>query len=198
MKNAVLRCGRGTALLLLLLIGCAESPAAGGQAPHGQATLHTPVTLTVIGRERVNATQCGTPATPNAEVYGHLDSLLRIALAQRVRRIDWQAELLQSAELFLPKGRRLARHSAGATGPGRHVLCREWQQHRARSGLLQDRLRAIPLSARQRHAARRGALSSSTVQRRSRRTPTLAWLQPNRMAQRADRQLYVHERPAQL
>ena len=61
----------------------------------------TPVTLTIYDRQRVNATQWFA-ATPNSEVYGHLDSLLRIAVAQRIRHFDWQAELSQNTELALP------------------------------------------------------------------------------------------------
>ena len=61
----------------------------------------TPVTLTLYDRTRVNATQFFA-ATPHSEVYGHVDSLLRIALAQRIRHFDWQAELSQSTELALP------------------------------------------------------------------------------------------------
>src|SRR5471030_3366024 len=60
-----------------------------------------PVTVNVALRERVNTTEWFS-ATPNAELYGHMDSLLRIAVQQRVHAIDWQLELGQAAELFLP------------------------------------------------------------------------------------------------
>lgn len=82
------------------------APSAGG--PTGAAdtdptspAASTPVTLTIYDRQRVNATQWFS-ATPNSEVYGHVDSLLRIAVAQRIRHFDWQAELSQNTELALP------------------------------------------------------------------------------------------------
>ena len=60
-----------------------------------------PLNVAVSGRERMNVTEWFS-ATPDVEEYGHLDSLLRIALQQRAGRYDWQLELGQSAELFLP------------------------------------------------------------------------------------------------
>ncbi len=41
-------------------------------------------------------------ATPHAEQYGHVDSLLRVALQQRLKHMDWAAELSQNSELWLP------------------------------------------------------------------------------------------------
>ena len=55
----------------------------------------------VLLRERANATQWFS-ALPNPETYGHGDSLVRLAIAQRINRIDWQLELSNSAELELP------------------------------------------------------------------------------------------------
>lgn len=61
----------------------------------------TPVTGTVVLRERTNATQWFS-ATPSPEQYGHQDSLLRLGIQQRIHQWDYQLELLQAAELFLP------------------------------------------------------------------------------------------------
>ncbi|MBE7182412.1 MAG: hypothetical protein INR71_14610 [Terriglobus roseus] len=52
-------------------------------------------------RERGNATQWFS-ALPNPETYGHGDSLLRLSIAQRVQRVDWQLEMSNGAELALP------------------------------------------------------------------------------------------------
>ena len=41
-------------------------------------------------------------ATLPAEQYGHQDSLLRLGIQQSMHRWDYQLELLQAAELFLP------------------------------------------------------------------------------------------------
>lgn len=57
--------------------------------------------VNIVLRERANATQF-FGALPNPETYGHGDSLLRIAIAQRIKRFDWQLEMSNSAELALP------------------------------------------------------------------------------------------------
>ena len=61
----------------------------------------TPVTASVYLRERTNVTQWFA-ATTNAEEYAHQDSLLRIAIAQRIKHYDYQLELSNSTELALP------------------------------------------------------------------------------------------------
>ena len=58
-------------------------------------------TVTAVIRERTNATQWFS-ATPEDEVYGHQDSLLRLSLTQRVHNFDYMLDLGQSAELALP------------------------------------------------------------------------------------------------
>lgn len=77
------------------------APASEAQIPSPDISNPTPLTISVWDRQRVNVTQWFS-ATPNAEQYGHVDSLLRIALQQRVKRIDWTAELSQNSELWLP------------------------------------------------------------------------------------------------
>ncbi|AFL87519.1 hypothetical protein Terro_1209 [Terriglobus roseus DSM 18391] len=72
-----------------------QTPLLPANAPSGK-----PV-ISVMLRERANATQWFS-ALPNAEQYGHGDSLLRVAIAQRIKRIDWQLEMSNSSELSLP------------------------------------------------------------------------------------------------
>lgn len=72
-----------------------QNPVLPATAPSGKPVIN------ILLRERGNATQW-FGAVPNAETYGHGDSLLRIAIAQRVRRLDWQLEMSNGAELALP------------------------------------------------------------------------------------------------
>lgn len=106
-------------LYMLLPFACATALFAGAQSPVASpAAPPTPDTrplipilpatapsgkpvVSVLLRERANATQW-FGALPNPETYGHGDSLLRIAIAQRIRRVDWQLEMSNSSELALP------------------------------------------------------------------------------------------------
>lgn len=72
-----------------------QNPILPANAPSGKPILN------VMLRERANATQF-FGASPNPETYGHGDSLLRIAIAQRIKRLDWQLEMSNSSELALP------------------------------------------------------------------------------------------------
>jgi hypothetical protein len=84
-----------------LLAFAALTGGADAQIPTPDVSKPTPLTVSVWDRQRVNATQYFA-ATPNEAVYGHVDSLLRIALQQRIKRIDWTLELSQNSELWLP------------------------------------------------------------------------------------------------
>lgn len=83
------------------LLGLLVTASAVGQLPTVDLSKPGPVTVSLWDRTRVNTTQWFA-ATPNAELYGHVDSLLRVALQQRLKHIDWTAELSQSSELWLP------------------------------------------------------------------------------------------------
>lgn len=85
-----------TSFLCLFAVSDADA-----QLPVVDVSKPTPVTVSVWDRQRMNTTQWFS-ATPNAAVYGHVDSLLRIALQQRLKRIDWAAEIAQNSELWLP------------------------------------------------------------------------------------------------
>ena len=65
-------------------------------------TVTTRPALTIVVRERTNTTQWFA-ATPNSEVYAHQDSLVRLAIAQRIKHFDYAMELGQSAEFALPQ-----------------------------------------------------------------------------------------------
>jgi len=61
-----------------------------------------PVSISVYDRTRVDTWQWFA-APPESETYSYVESLLRLGVAQRIRRWDWQLELAQPAVLGLPK-----------------------------------------------------------------------------------------------
>lgn len=92
---------RSTVICALLFSFAATLRAQSSSGPK-LPPLSTPITFTAVLRERTNATQWFA-ATPDSEVYGHEDSLLRLSMQQRIRRFDYQLEVGQSSELFLPR-----------------------------------------------------------------------------------------------
>jgi hypothetical protein len=78
----------------------AAVPATAANAPPSATSTSAPI-ITATIRERTNVTEWFA-ATPTSETYPHQDSLLRLSLAQRIRRWDYQLELGQSAEISLP------------------------------------------------------------------------------------------------
>ncbi len=71
------------------------------QTPAPAPASKSPVSITVYDRTRLDVFQWFT-ATPNAETYAYLESLLRVGIAQKRKAFDWQLELTQPSELFLP------------------------------------------------------------------------------------------------
>ncbi|MGA7523304.1 MAG: alginate export family protein [Acidobacteriaceae bacterium] len=69
-------------------------PASGSSSSH-------PVTFSIYERAREDNWQWFS-APPSSNTYPYLESLLRIALSQRVRQWDWRLELSQPAVLGLP------------------------------------------------------------------------------------------------
>src|SRR5262249_38598918 len=66
-------------------------------APSG----NLPVSISVYERARINVWQWFA-APPQSETYGYVESLLRVGVAQRLKKWDWQLELSQPSVLGLP------------------------------------------------------------------------------------------------
>ena len=149
------------------------------------APLHaqsTPVTLNVWDRTRTNATQFFA-ATPTAEQYGHVDSLLRISVQQRIRRIDWLAELSSNSELWLPNDAVspvAAQHQLGlggtyyaANADNRFPAAASFKQGFVRYHFPEDRA-----------TVRLGRFEFLDGAETAPADKTLLWVQTNRVAQR--------------
>jgi hypothetical protein len=146
------------------------------------STVTTPVTITALVRERTNATQWFA-ATPNAEEYGHQDSLVRLAISQRVRHFDYLLELGQSAELALPNDAVSTVSAQGQLGlGGTYYASNNNNQYPAAASFRQGYLRYH--LHRDGNVLRVGRFEFFDGQETTPKNSTLLWLQSNRVAQR--------------
>ena len=133
-------------------------------------------------RERANATQWFS-ALPNPEQYGHGDSLLRIAIAQRIRRFDWQLEMSNNSELVLPTDAVSPVTAQGQLGlGGTYYAANSNNSNPAavsfKTGFLRYHFQ------RDADAIRVGRIEFFDGQETTPKDKTLLWLQTNRIAQR--------------
>lgn len=141
----------------------------------------TPVTATVVLRERTNATQWFS-ATPEPEQYGHQDSLLRLGIQQTVHRWDYQIELLQAAELFLPTDAVSPVTAQGQLGlGGTYFASNNNNQFPAAASFKTGFLR---YHFNDSNTVRLGRFEFFDGQETTAHNATLTWLQNNRIAQR--------------
>lgn len=167
-------------ILASLLLFC------GAASLFAQSTVDTttssPATVTALIRERTNATQWFS-ATPNSEEYGHQDSLLRLAISQRIRHFDYVLELGQSAELDLPSDAVSSVSAQGQLGlGGTYYASNANNQYPAAASFRQGFLRYH--FKRDGSAVRVGRFEFFDGQETAPKDSTLTWLQTNRIAQR--------------
>jgi hypothetical protein len=138
--------------------------------------------VTAYIRERTNATQWFS-AEPNAEAYGHQDSMLRLGLQQRIRHFDYFAELGQSAELFLPSDAVSPVAAQGQLGlGGTYYAANGNNTEPAAASFRQGYLRYH--FTRDSDTLRIGRFEFFEGAETKPVDPTLVWLQNNRIQQR--------------
>jgi hypothetical protein len=164
------------ALWSMSLAGLAQQPAAA--APPS----HSPVSITVYDRTRVDATQWFS-AVPNAEVYGYLESLLRIGVAQQRKKYDWQLELTQPSVLFLPNDAVSTVTVQGQLGLGGTYYAANGNQTNAAAGALKQGFLRLHGNAPGR-SLRVGRFEFFDGMETTPKNPDLVYLQANRIAQR--------------
>lgn len=170
----------GSVLAAAPLTAIAQTPVPQA-APPPITTSRVPV-VSVLLRERANATQWFS-ALPNAEQYGHGDSLLRIAIAQRVRRFDYTLEMGNSSELLLPTDAVSPVAAQGQLGLGGTYYAANGNNNLpAAVSFRQGFLRWH--SAGERARVRAGRFEFFDGQETTPKDSTVLWLQTNRMAQR--------------
>ena len=147
----------------------AQSASAGG----------SPVSVSVYDRTRVNAWQWFA-APPEANTYGYVESLVRIGLAQRLRRWDWQLELAQPAVLDVPNDAVSPVSAQGQLGLGGTYYAANVNTEPAAAFLKQGSIRFDGEGGN----LRVGRFEFFDGQETQPRNATLAWLGTNRIAQR--------------
>lgn len=163
---------------LLLLAIASTAPSLFSQVP---SPAPTGPQVTVAIRERTNATQWFA-ATPTAEVYGHQDSLLRLALTQRIRKFDYMLDLGQSAELALPTDAVSPIAAQGQLGLGGTYYAANNNAYPAAASFRQGFLRYH--FSEDANAARIGRFEFFEGQEMPAKDASLRWLQTNRVTQR--------------
>lgn len=137
--------------------------------------------VTAAVRERTNATQWFS-ATPNPEVYGYQDSLLRLSLSQHVHHFDYMVDLGQSAELALPTDAVSPIAAQGQLGlGGTYYASNNNNPDPVAASFRQGFLRYHFTES---SAVRLGRFEFFDGQELSPKDASLQWLQNNRIAQR--------------
>lgn len=143
---------------------------------------HSPVSVTVYDRTRLDVLQFYA-ATPNSERYAYVESLVRLGVAQKIKRIDWQLELSNPAILHLPSDAVSPVAAQGQLGlGGTYYASNTNNTYPAAASLKQG-------FVRYRYGAtgstvRLGRFEFFEGQETVPKNATLAWLQTNRVAQR--------------
>jgi hypothetical protein len=165
---------------LLASLSCfAQTPA---PATKADAAAASPVSITVYDRTRVDTVQWFT-ATPSSEVYGYLESLLRIGIAQKRKTFDWQLELTQPSELLLPDDAVSPVTAQGQLGlGGTYYASNNNQTNNAAAALKQGFIRFHGSSPGQ--SLRIGRFEFFDGQETTPKDKDLLYLQTNRMAAR--------------
>ncbi len=151
------------------------------QNPPVQPVSKSPVSIAVYERARIDTVQWFN-AMPTPEVYGYLESLLRIGVAQKRKSYDWQLELTQPSELFLPSDAVSAVAAQGQLGlGGTYYAANNNQTENAAAALKQGFIRFRGSPGR---SLRLGRFEFFEGQETTPRNPDLLYLQTNRIAQR--------------
>lgn len=151
-------------------------------APAVKQAPSSPVSFTIYDRTRVDVWQWFS-AIPHEAVYPYVESLLRIGVAQKLKRVDWQLELSQPAMLDLPKDAVAPVATQGQLGlGGTYYASNGSNSYPVAASLKQGFLRYR--YAGNGSTVRLGRFEFFEGQELQPKNKTLAWLQTNRIAQR--------------
>ncbi len=144
-----------------------------------QSSTSLPVSVSIYDRTRVDAWQWFA-APPETGTYGYVESLLRVGVAQRLHRWDWQLEVAQPSVLDVPNDAVSPVTAQGQLGLGGTYYAANTNTEPAAGFLKQG---AVRLDG-ERTDLRFGRFEFFDGQETQPRNTTLAWLQTNRIAQR--------------
>ncbi|MGH9604083.1 MAG: alginate export family protein [Terracidiphilus sp.] len=157
-------------LLAASLAPCAAQPA---------QPANSPVSFSIFDSTRVDSWQWFA-APPYANSYGYVESLLRVGIAQRIHRWDWQLELSQPAILDAPGDAVSSNSAQGQLGLGGTYDAANNNSYPAAAFLKQGFVRFGGEDA----SLRAGRFEFLGGEETKPANPSIAWLQTNRIAQR--------------
>lgn len=164
----------------IINIVCLLFTAAAAYVPlHGQSTGGSALNVSVYDRTRVDAWQWFA-APPYNNSYGYVESLLRVAVAQRLHRWDWQLELSQPSILAAPDDSVSAVTAQGQLGLGASYYAANTNSNAAAAFLKQGFARYDGEDA----SLRAGRFEFIDGQETKPTNSTIAWLQSDRISHR--------------
>jgi len=173
--------GLQTISLFLATVWISMGPLSYGQTPPSEPARTLPVSVSVLDRSRVDATQWYA-ATPTPETYGYAESLVRIGVAQHIKKWDWQLELANPAELDLPTDAVSPVTAQGQLGLGGTYYAANGNNSYPAAAFLKQgfaRFHFMPNDT-----LRLGRFEFFDGQETTPKDAGIAWLQTNRIAQR--------------
>jgi len=167
----------GFLLIPLMLNGAL----AGAQSPSQKNASKSPVNISLYDRTRVDSWQWfGAP--PQSETYGYAESLLRVGIAQSLKRIDWQLELAQPSVVGLPANAVSSNAAQGQMGLGGTYYSSNGNNRYAAAAFLKQGF--LRYRAGEDRSIRIGRFEFFDGQETKPKDAALAWLQSNRISQR--------------
>jgi hypothetical protein len=144
-----------------------------------QSSGRSPLNVSVYHRTRVDSWQWFA-APPQSNTYGYVESLLRVGVAQRLHRWDWQLELAQPSILGAPDNATSPVAAQGQLGLGATYYAANNNSNAAAAFLKQGYARLDGEVAN----LRLGQFEFVDGQETKPANSSIAWLQTNRIAHR--------------
>lgn len=146
---------------------------------HAQSAGGPALSVSVYDRTRIDSWQWFA-APPYNNSYGYVESLLRVGVAQRLHRWDWQVELAQPSILGAPSDAISPVAAQGQLGLGASYYAANVNSNAAAAFLKQGFVRLDGEGS----YLRLGRFEFIEGQETKPSDPTVAWLQANRIANR--------------
>ncbi len=161
-------------------VALSQTPSSPAPKPAPSGSL--PFSMSVYDRTRVDASQWFA-APPATETYGYVESLVRIAIAQRIRHYDWQLEISQPSILDAPTHSISPVAAQGQLGLGAtYYAANGNNSYPVAASFKQGYLRYH--FGEHSNSVRIGRFEFLDGVETQPKIPALVWLQTNRIAQR--------------
>lgn len=167
-------------LILYATVALAQTSAPVASHPSHSSSL--PISINVFDRTRVDASEWFA-APPQEEPYGYVESLVRIAVAQRIRHFDWQLEVAEPSVLNAPNNSVSPIAAQGQLGLGASYYAANGNNSYPVAASLKQGFVRYHFGERS-SAVRLGRFEFNEGQETTAKDASLQWIQTNRVAQR--------------